>query len=166
VPAPGSPLGMILPVRYLSPFRLSIHTAWQFDSSDRRIIGCDRQVGRIRYVGNHAVIGSFANTLLGKPNKTNVGIVEQLLANAKLFVKEAITALFFLGSPKFVALDRTVLIAFFNQLNTLVVRDQFRFLGLRGAAEAVIGRIAKDDNDLRPALYLLRGIEFRPFPES
>src|SRR5258707_15195768 len=38
------PLGITLPVRYLSPFRLSIHTAWKFDSSDRRIIGCDRPV--------------------------------------------------------------------------------------------------------------------------
>ena len=67
-----------------------------------------------------------------------------MLANAEVFVKEAITPLFFLGAAKFITLDRAVLIALVDKLNTLVVRDQFRFLGLRGAAEAVIRRIPED----------------------
>jgi Barrel-sandwich domain of CusB or HlyD membrane-fusion len=70
--------------------------------------------------------------------------------------------LLFLGPAEFVALDRAVLIALFDELNALVVCDQFRFLGLRGAAEPIVGRIAQDNDDLRPAFYPLRSIEFRP----
>jgi hypothetical protein len=64
-----------------------------------------------------------------------------LLANAKLFVQQTLAALLLPDAPQFVPFDQSVFVGFFDEFDTLVMRNQLRFFGLRGACEAMVGRL-------------------------
>jgi hypothetical protein len=46
-----------------------------------------RQVGRVRYVRDDAIVRSFADALFGETDEPDVKIVEELLADAEFFVE-------------------------------------------------------------------------------
>src|SRR5260370_19678768 len=106
-----------------------------------------REVRRVRDVRDDAVLCLLSDPLLGKPEESDIEIVQKLLANSPPCVEKALAFLYHNGLSLHLLL---------SPADAFVVIDEIRFLVESCTREPVVRWIAENDDDLRIAFHASR----------